>query len=202
MKKALVVLFSLALLVGFTVSTASAGVYISGNLGAVFLNDDTSDGDELTFDYGDVVTFALGKTIGSDARIEVEIGYRVNDMDELSLNDVDLDIDGDMTTFSFMGNAYYDFKNHSRFITFIGGGLGVANVEYDLDEIEGDSINEKDDDNVLAYQLMLGVGYAVTEQLNIDLQYRYFATTDPEFDTGDAEYHAHNVMLGLRYSFQ
>ena len=100
-----------------------------------------------------------------------------------------------------MANAYYDFKNESRYTPFVGGGLGVANVEYDIDKIDGDKINEKDDDNVMAYQIILGGSFAATERLNIDLQYRYFATKDPDLFGADLEYQSHNVMLGLRYNF-
>jgi len=48
---------------------------------------------------------------------------------------------------------------------------------------------------------MLGGSYAATEQLSIDIQYRFFGTEDPEIDGMDIEYQSHNVMLGLRYSF-
>ena len=208
MKNLLAILISFALFVGFTVSTASAGVYISGNLGAVFLYDadikEDGDSGEFTFDNGGVVTFAFGTTIGSAGRIEVEIGSRVNDMDEVSSDDYDFDllVDGDVTTAFFMGNAYYDFKNESRFTPFIGGGLGFADIEYDIDDVfDIDDTGFKDDDDVLAYQFMLGGSYAATEQLSIDLQYRFFGTEDPEIDGMDIEYQSHNVMLGLRYSF-
>ncbi len=209
MKKVLVVLFSLALFVGFSVTTASAGVYISGNLGAVFLNDsdvDTADFDgdiELSFDNGGVAAFAFGTTIGNAGRIEVELASRVSDIDEVDFEHLGkFDVDGDITAVSLMGNAYYDFKNESRITPFIGGGFGFSNVEVDVDEISDiDDTDFKDDDDVMAYQIMLGIGFAATEQLSIDLQYRYFATADPEIDNEDYEYQTHNVMLGLRYSF-
>jgi len=207
MKKVLIILFSLAVFVGFFVSTASAGVYISGNLGAVFLNDaDIDDGsgdnDEISFDNGGVATFAVGTTIGSAGRIEVELGSRVSDFDKVDYEYYGkYDVDGDVTTVSLMGNAYYDFKNESRITPFVGGGLGFANVEADVEEIGGYEINEKDDDNVMAYQMMLGIGFAATEQLSIDLQYRYFGTADPELEGDDYEYQSHNIMLGLRYNF-
>ena len=199
MKKDLVVLFLFTIFIGFSVSTASAGVYLSGNLGASFLSDSDWDEDggsgEFTFDDGGVATLALGTNIGSAGRIEIELASRVNDLDEVKFDDYGtFDLDGDVTTVSLMGNAYYDFKNGSRFTPFIGGGLGYANVEYDLDEIEGYEINEKDDDNVMAYQLMLGTGFAATERLSIDLQYRFFGTADPELDGTDVEYHTHNVI--------
>ncbi len=203
MKNLLAVLISIALLVGFTVSTASAEVYISGNLGAVFLNDADWDEDdfsgEFTFEYGGVATFALGTTIGSAGRIEVEIGASKSDLDEIKFDDFDGDfhkIDGDVTAGFFMGNAYYDFKNNSRLTPFIGGGLGFANVEYDSDDLDA-----KEDDDVFAYQIMLGGSYAATEKLSIDLQYRFFGTEDPDLDGTDVEYQSNNIMLGLRYSF-
>ena len=207
MKKVIAVLLSLALFVGFTISTASAGIYISGNLGAVFLSDadidEGGDSGEITFDDGGVATFSLGTTIGSAGRIEAEVGARVNDLDKLSLDGYSgsANLDGDVTTTSFMGNAFYDFKNGSRFTPFIGGGLGFANVEYDIDSVDGYNINEKDDDTVMAYQFMLGGGFAATEQMSIDLQYRFFGTADPEIDGTDFEYQSHNAMIGIRYSF-
>ena len=59
---------------------------------------------------------------------------------------------------------------------------------------------------MFAYQLILGVSFASVETLSVetlsvDLQYRYFATDDPEFDGVDAEYSTHNFMIGLRQSF-
>lgn len=207
MKKVLAVLFSLAILSGFSVSTASAGVYISGNLGAVFLNDDDIEDSgvsgELSFDNGGAATFAVGTSVGQGGRIEMELGARVNDISKMTFDGYPgkIDVDGDVTTVSFMGNAYYDFKNESSFTPFIGGGLGYANVEYDFDKIEDDKVNDKEDDDVMAYQVMLGMGYAATDHLSIDLQYRYFATVDPELNGIDFEYRTHNMMLGLRYSF-
>ena len=94
-----------------------------------------------------------------------------------------------------MGNAYYDFSTEGSFSPYIGAGLGYANVEADLDDF-GD-----EDDNVFAYQFILGGSFASSETLSVDLQYRYFATDDPEFDGLEAEYSTHNLMIGLRQSF-
>lgn len=207
MKKVSVVLFSIAIMAVFAVSTASAGVYISGNLGAVFLLDSDFDDDDdsgnLDFDNGGVATFAVGTSVGNAGRVEVELAARVNDVDKIKYNDYGTyDVDGDVTTCSLMGNVYYDFKDGGRFSTFIGGGLGFANVEYDIDEVGGYDISDgKEDDNVMAYQVMLGGSFAATEKLSIDLQYRFFATADPDLDGTDVEYKTSNIMLGLRYSF-
>ena len=200
MKKALIVLFSLGIFVAFAVSTASAGVYVSGNLGASFLMhaDFREDGHsgKITFKDGGTATIALGTSIFNGARIEAEIGARKNDLDDVKFSGLgSRSIDGDVTTTSFMGNVYYDFKNETRFITSIGGGLGVANVDYNFDYF-GD-----DDETVAAYQLMLGVGYPVSKKIVLELQYRFFGTADPNIDGTDLEYYSHNALLGLRYSF-
>ena len=200
MKKALVVLLSLVIFIGFSVCTASAGVYVSGNLGASFLMhaDFREDGHsgKITFKDGGTATIALGTSIFNGARIEAEIGARKNDLDDVKFSGLgSRSIDGDVTTTSLMGNVYYDFENETPFITSIGGGLGVANVDYDFDDFSND------DDTVVAYQLMLGVGYPVTKQIILELQYRFFGTADPDIDGTDLEYHSHNALLGLRYSF-
>ncbi|MCD6187335.1 MAG: porin family protein [Desulfuromusa sp.] len=200
MKKALVVLLSLVIFVGFAVSTASAGAYVSGNLGASFLmhSDFKEDGHsgKITYDGGGAATVALGTSIFNGARIEAEIGARKNDLDDVKFSGLgSRSIDGDVTTTSLMGNVYYDFKNETRFITSIGGGLGVANVDFDFDDFSND------DDTVVAYQLMLGVGYPITKQIVVELQYRFFGTADPDIDGTDLEYYSHNVLLGLRYGF-
>jgi OmpA-OmpF porin, OOP family len=67
-----------------------------------------------------------------------------------------------------------------------------------------------DNDNRFAYQGIAGVSYSVTPQWKVALDYRYFATLDPEFSATtpggastkvDSEYSSHTVMLGLRYHF-
>jgi opacity protein-like surface antigen len=185
---------------GFGVSTSFAGTYISGNLGAVIVEDSDFDAGplsgEFTFDTGFGFLGALGSSMDNGVRIEAELGYRKNDFDEVKIDGLGKgDIDGDISSLSLMGNAYYDFSTEGSFSPFIGAGLGYANIEADLDGA-GD-----EDDSVFAYQLILGGSFASSETLSVDLQYRYFATDDPEFDGVDAEYSTHNFMIGLRQSF-
>jgi opacity protein-like surface antigen len=186
--------------VGFGVSTSFAGTYISGNLGAVIVNDSDFDAGplsgEFTFDTGFGFVAAVGSSMQNGGRIEAELGYRKNDFDEVKVDGLGkADIDGDISSLSGMGNAYYDFSTEGSFSPYIGAGLGFANIEADLDGIDSE------DDTVFAYQFILGGSFASSETLSVDLQYRYFATDDPEFDGVDAEYSTHNFMIGLRQSF-
>jgi len=198
--KNILVCFLTFVVTGFGVSTSFAGTYISANVGAVILSDsDIDDGvdtGEFSFDTGFGFLGAVGSSMENGGRVEAELGYRTNDFDELEVDGIGkAEIDGDIRSLSFMVNAYYDISTEGGFSPFIGAGLGYANIEADLDNFE------KEDDSVLAYQLILGGSFASSEQLSVDLQYRYFATEDPEFDGLDAEYSTHNVMIGLRRSF-
>lgn len=201
MKKLCVALLALTMVVGIGVSTSLAEAYISGSVGAVILNDADIEDDygkgEMTFDTGIGFVGAVGSrsTGGNNNRIELEVGYRTNDFDKIKADGYSVSIDGDITTISLMGNIYLDIPTSGKFSPFIGGGVGYANIEGDLDSFG------TEDDNVFAYQLILGGSIAASRKLYFDLQYRFFGTEDPDFDGLEAEYTTHNLMIGLRHNF-
>jgi len=185
---------------GLGIPASYAGTYVSGSFGAVKANDsDLDDGidtGEFTFDTGYGFLGAVGSSLQDVGRVEVELGYRDNDFDKLKVDGLgSASIDGNFSSLSLMGNFYYDFSMGGSFSPYIGAGLGFANVEADLDGFDSE------DDTVFAYQLIVGGSIAASETLSVDLQYRYFATDDPEFNGLDAEYSTHNLMIGLRQSF-
>ena len=196
------------LLVGATLSTAPALAvegkpYVSVTAGATFLADadfeDSGDTIEAEFDTGYNLGAALGYDFGR-GRIEGEIAYRSNEIDKFTYQGVSVAADGDYSALSFMVNGYLDFKNQSVVTPFITAGIGVANVEADDVSVQGYSVGSADD-TVFAYQLGAGLGIALNKQLTLDVSYKFFATTDPEFDGADAEYNSHNINVGLRIYF-
>ena len=197
MKKQFVVLLALTMFIGLGVSAAFAAPYVSGNVGAVWL-EDTDIGDDfgdVSFDTGFGITAAIGNAYENGLRGEVEFGYRTSDIDEFDSDFGSRSINGDVSTISLMINGYYDFMPKETICPFIGAGIGYANVEGDIDELGSE------DDNVFAYQVAAGVAFAINPQTKIDVQYRYFDTDDSGFDDLEAEYGTHNAMLGVRYSF-
>ncbi len=99
-------------------------------------------------------------------------------------------------------NGYYDFVNESAFTRFISAGLGCAKVEVNDFNIPGSGLpSENDDDTVFAYQIGADVAYAVSEKVSLDVKYRYFATSDPDFDGTEVEYSSHNIYAGIRVNF-
>jgi opacity protein-like surface antigen len=201
MKKILIVLSVLGIVLVLGVSISFATPYISGNLGLVLVSDsdvkdDFGDEAEISLDVGYGLSAAVGNAYENGARAEVEFGYRTNDIDDISVSGYrSASIDGDVSAMSLMANGFYDFTPNGKLSPFIGGGVGIAYVEGDIDYLG--SAN----DYVFAYQASVGVAIIVTQSTKFDVQYRFFGTDDPDFDGLEAEYTTHNLMIGFRQSF-
>jgi opacity protein-like surface antigen len=194
MKKICVLGLAMALMLGGMVASASAAPYVSGSFGLVAVSDSTVSGGggsgELSFDPGFGFIAAVGNNF-EGLRGEVEIAYRTNDVDKISLGGFSESVSGDISSLAFMGNLLVDLPLSESVRPFLGAGLGLANVDADGDE----------DDTVFAYQAIAGVGFPLTYVTTLDLQYRYFATADPDFGGIEAEYQTHNFFAGLRFDF-
>lgn len=113
-------------------------------------------------------------------------------------------------------NLFYDIETGTPFTPYVGGGLGVAIIDADgelkLSE-NGVSIYDESASNSVtnfAFNLAAGIGYDVNENFTLDLGYRYAdfgnaETGDVGFSPfevkGEADLLAHEVLLGLRYTF-
>lgn len=212
MKSRAPVFIVILLLAVLTVPAFAAGPYVGAEGGVVFLSEASftvagiNTGD-LKFDTG----YGLGLVGGYDYgtwRLEGEFAWRKNDNKEVTSGGETTPLGGDVSSMALMVNGYYDFRMVSpTFVPYLGAGIGGARVSAKVDDpIDGPVID--DSDMVFAYQLVAGVGIPVNKQITIDLNYKYFATTDPEFEIigaggikGEAEYGSHNIFLGVRYSF-
>ncbi len=202
-----------------------AGWYVSGQAGAAWQEDSSTNG-AMSFhsesDPGFDVLGAVGRNLGNGVRLEGELGYRQIDLSKLSigndggagaaagvgsLNGVTTNnVSGGSHVVSFMGNAFYDFDlPNTRFKPYIGGGVGFARVEAD-DLRASNAPLVSDNAVVFAYQAGAGVSYPLTPQTDAFLDYRYFATQDPTFTaatggTVKTDLQTQNVSVGLRYKF-
>jgi len=209
MKKNLLITFVCVPVFFFSAPVYSAeGLYMSGNIGFAMasdsdLTDSTVPGITVNteFDTG----LAFGAALGYDFnrfRVEGEISYQKNDIDKISAQGVFFDATGDAVALSFLINGYYDFINSSAFTPYVSAGAGFAQVEFnDLNISSLGFSGSKDEDTVFAYQIGIGVGYAVTEKVTIDVKYRYFGTEDSEYDTTEAEFASNNFLFGMRINF-
>ena len=193
------------------------GMYFSANAGVSFLMDSDDEypsipgsAFETSYDPGFNIAGAIGYDYGN-IRAEGEIAYRSNDVDESSLPGVVTNADGEISALSFMVNGYYDFHTPNfSLVPYLGGGIGVAHVNTDF-SVSGVPFSPFVDDSatVFAYQFMAGFGVKVSPTITLTGGYRYFATTEPEFNdsTGipptnfDSEYRNHEVNFGVRVMF-
>jgi OOP family OmpA-OmpF porin len=95
---------------------------------------------------------------------------------------------------SIMANAYYDFMADQAFTPYIGAGAGIAFINTNL----GGGLNVNSSSTQFAYQYMMGVGYKITPSLRVNLEGRYYGTTQPSF-TGNGT--IGGVPFGVSGSF-
>jgi len=110
-------------------------------------------------------------------------------------------------------NAYYDIGNFAGFTPYIGAGVGFAYNEMSDSEVVSSGFKTRGDKRTsIAWALMAGATYDLTEQWAIDGGYRYInfgdATTSvngsdgsivPEIESKNMA--AHEIRVGLRYNF-
>ena len=192
---------------------AAEGWYASVQAGGNFLSDADLDeptgvlvalGTNVEFDPGFNLAGALGYR-WKKFRVEGEVAYAVNDIDQFEILGIGVNGGGDVDSVAFMANAFRDFDIGAPWSVYLGGGIGVAIISINDADILGVPLAD-DDDTAFAYQLGTGVGYEITRATTLSLDYRYFATTDPEFTdpTGipfESEHDSHVIRVGLRFQF-
>ena len=212
MKPRVTICTCLVLLLSPAVVIAADGPYISGHIGASWLNNADFDGSvpgirissEVEFDTGLLLGAAVGYDFG-EFRVEGEFEYRSHEFKEvtdLELNGIpmgDRDADGDIDAFIFLINGFYDIDTGTKLTPYLGGGIGFAALEIEDLFVEG-IVRGDEDDTVFAYQLAGGIAYEITERIVADLSYRFVATSEPDFD-GLEEYNSHSLVASIRFYF-
>ena len=204
------VFFAVFLMIG--TAHAAEGFYASLNAGLAIANDSDADfGDGINAEFemkeGGAVTYAMGGNLTEFFRAELEFGYQEHDFDMAKLTvpgygQGEGAISGDASIYSLLVNGYADFKNTTIFTPFVTVGFGAAQVDVSDIGVPGyGTLLKADDDIVFAYQVGAGVGIEVHPRATIDLKYRYFGTSDPEFDLADTEFSSHNLYAGVRVYF-
>lgn len=92
-----------------------------------------------------------------------------------ALTATDFTLDGRATIYSGMANALLDLGNEDGLSFYAGGGAGRARVKFG---------GARDD--AWAYQLIAGVRYAISDNLDFGVKYRYFQTERLDLTDGSA----------------
>ena len=196
-----------------TVALADESWYVSARVGTGILLDAEVDdptgilaalATEIIYDPGFGFSGAMGYR-WNKFRLEGEIAYDINDVDQLELLGVGLSGSGDTDSLSFMLNGWRDFPLSGPWSVNAGAGLGFAVVSFNDTSVLGVPLVD-DSDAVFAYQLGVGLGYAITRDATLTFDYRFFATIDPEFSSVggvpfSSEYLLHRLGVGVRLNF-
>ena len=208
-------------------------------------SNNAANGQPYSWDFNqkkDWAGFArLGYQLNPHWRVELELGYRGGDVDSIrgANNQAVVGLctpgitrtaaapncgspDGDITSWTVMGNLLYDFMPDSVINPFVGAGIGANHIKVDAvgqfanvpnvtpaTAIQNLTID--DQDTGFAYQFLAGLAWKATDQLRVDLTYRYLAGSDVDITTTSSgtlqpgvfsgQYKDESVTLGLRYVF-
>lgn len=156
---------------------------------------------EAQFDTGWSVFAEVGYRWESNWRLELELGYRANDVDCVSFAGGPCGgINADVSQFTQMVNVIYDIPLDDRLTLSLGAGLGG-------DAVTVDGPFFKDTTWVVAGQLMAGLNFAISDGVDLFINYRYFVADDPDiaiapFVDASFEDAKHTVTIGLRFDLQ
>jgi OmpA-OmpF porin, OOP family len=199
-----------------TLSGASAQaqtLYFGAEGGWTHLNSQTSRATgfptlRTKFEDGFVAGGKIGYEMGP-WRFEEEYAYRANDISSMTFGGVAVPgAKGNRQSHAIMTNLYYQFTLPWTLplTPYVGAGVGAVDVIDQATTAPGFGGKFADDsDWQLGYQAMGGLRYNFTPRVAFDVEYRYFATTDPTFrvrgrtNTYKTGYDTHNVMASLVY---
>lgn len=142
---------------------------------------------------GAAVGYDFYQASGIPVRLDLEYFYRFE-----SEKDYIGGVKGRETKFNWqtiMANIYYDFRNNTQLTPFVNGGLGLAYTS-----IKGKALGAplSDSSSDFAWSLGAGISYAITDNLAMDISYRYIGV---DLDVRDVDFHANEVLTGARFTF-
>lgn len=169
-------------------------------MGATFL--------ETSYDLGYNVEIATGFDINTQSRETVDFRAELAVARILADGDSQRDpsglltgipgnegsLDDNVNILTVMVNGYVDMPTGTPFTPYLTAGVGISDIKWDIFS-----------DTVLAVQVGGGVEYALSDNLSLDIRYKYLLNEDVEGNTefGDAKMNvdAHLFQSGLRITF-
>jgi len=106
------------------------------------------------------------------------------------------DLDGDMTSKTFLANGIYSFNIREFYTPYVGYGIGYTFHEANINT-RGDRA-----DLTLAYQLKVGVDIEFSRKVSLLLGYKYLTTDNTNFkDYFSAESFSHGIEAGIKFHY-
>jgi opacity protein-like surface antigen len=155
------------------VQTSQYGIYLRGDIGWSFLEWSGGADDDA---------FVAGGGIG----------YQFNDMFRTDVTadwtgNYDIAPGAQISTTTLLGNAYLDWANDSMFTPYVGAGVGYGWVN---------GKGTAADDDGLALGAAAGVAVDLTNNLAVDVGYRY-----RNINVSGPNTQEHQATIGMRFKF-
>lgn len=210
----IIILLCLPLLLCSQVQAEHSGPYGGAALGVNSLMDSRSSDDLGSFGLGFTPAllgsifvgwdFEKGNPVG-EGRIELEYSHRSNPVDQVEFVEGSFKGGGRVTADSLLCNFFGTIHDNSPWSPYAGAGIGAARIEASGLQVTGQAMGSGSA-VVFAYQLGTGFEYAVSENLVLDLGYRFFNSSRPRFHETSGHdftmgYVCHTATLGLKVGF-
>jgi opacity protein-like surface antigen len=174
---------------------------------------------DVSHDWGYDIDAVGGYDFGM-VRVEAELAYKHAGLNQLEVRNQPLtglgfgqhlDVGGSAHVLSGMINGLLDFGNDDGWNGYVGAGLGVASVHYSMTPAANHQNLVIDGSQSRgAWQAIMGVRAAVSQNIDVGLKYRFFNVPNLKF--GDAtgllggdqlrtHWSSHSLMLSVLYNF-
>lgn len=197
------------------IAPAKSPFYVSVFGGASFLNDvhATSSGNVpyiARTNTGYILGGALGYHFSDQIRAELELSHSSWTLNSYnSAGKAFLPATGSISATYLLGNVWLDLPTNTAFTPYAGGGLGVGFTSADAifnggTHGYGPPLSQPN----FAFQVGGGLKYDLSENISLDLGYRFkgitnvhFGDTGGKYDYRNANLFSHNIELGLTFNF-
>lgn len=184
--------------------------YVSLFAGGVWTDDIHTDyyGSDVAVgsDLGYTLGVAVGSEIFDDLRGEIELSAGRVEAEDVSYDDYAADdASGSISTLYLLGNLWFDIATDTGFTPYLGGGVGVGYATADT-SFYGNEYGYGPGGVGAAFQLGAGLKFDVSQDIALDVGYRYKSILGVDFDDNDgdgvyedADVNSHIVQAGLTF---
>ena len=144
----------------------------------------------------------IGCKAASNLRLELTYIQGSGDVDSFTAKQHQTTSSGEIATKSIMAGAYVDFPSgQSKFVPYLGAGIGSTNIA--MDKLTVNGIETGDGDvSTFSYQIKIGSSYELASQTDLYLEASYLGTSEFEINGSEIDSHRSlNASFGARFHF-
>jgi len=180
--------------------TIGAGAAWPSNIDAHVRNDAFNANPVLKFGGGFSGDAGIGYDFGA-LRTELTYGYTTSSLNDVSIPGFGGGASGKINKNDVMASLYWDISTGTRWVPYIGGGIGYTNLHtpsFNIGGFRTDSANV----GLFGWQAKVGVSYLISRNTDVFVEGTYSGAEG--FEQSHINYSSYNdfgAKLGFRYRF-